>query len=129
MAAETEAVAARGAEAVQRQKAEVARDEKEKARGAAEAQRVAAAGARDKAERALYLNRINLAYQYWLANNLNQSNRILDLCPAALRGWEWKDLNHLRHADLLTLPGNGQFTTVLQFSKDGKRLAAFARNR
>ena len=111
LAAEAGAIAARGAEAAQRQKAELARDEKEKARGAAEAQRVAAARARDEAERALYLNRINLAYQYWLANHLDQSNRILDLCPAALRGWEWRYLNHLHHADLLTLPGNGQFTT------------------
>jgi WD40 repeat protein/serine/threonine protein kinase len=116
------------AEAEQRRQAEHARDEEGKALTAAEAERVAAARARDAAERALYFNRINLAYQYWLGNHLDQSSRILNLCPSAARGWEWRYLNQLHHADLLTLAGNGQFTTNLQFSKDGKRLAAFARS-
>jgi len=126
VAAESAAQAARGAEANERQKAEGARDEKEKSRRIAEDERAKAAGARDEAERALYFNRISLGYQYWLANHLDQSSRILSFCPPALRGWEWRYLNHLQHADLLTLPGNGQFTKELQFSRDGKRLAAFA---
>ena len=125
VAAEAAATVARSAEAAQRQKAEVARDDKEKARSAAETNRVAAGRARDDAERALYFNRINLAYQYWLGNHLDQSNRILQLCPAALRGWEWRYLDRLHHADLLTLPRNGEFAADLQVNKDGNRLAAF----
>ncbi|HQU44541.1 MAG TPA: hypothetical protein PK867_17095 [Pirellulales bacterium] len=54
--------------------------------------------------------------QYWVGDNLPQSRRMLDACPAELRGWEWRYLDRLHHGDLLTLPGNGQFTRSLSFS-------------
>ena len=77
---------------------------------------------------ALYFNRVSLAYQYWLADNMAGSRRILDDCPLDRRGWEWRYLDRMHHADLLTLPGNGQFTTSLKFSSDGKRMAAFTQS-
>ena len=103
-----------------------ARDEMQVAQKAAEESRVAADGARKRAETALYFNRVSLAYQYWLADNLGGSRRILDECPLDRRGWEWRYLDRIHHADLLTLPGNGQFTSNLKFSSDGKRMAAYA---
>ncbi|MBI3861063.1 MAG: hypothetical protein HY290_04125, partial [Planctomycetia bacterium] len=108
--------------------AELARDEMQAARQAEVEQRAAAERARDRVEAALYFNRISLAQQYWLADNLVGSRRILDDCPPELRAWEWRYLDRMHHADLVTLPGNGQFTTSLKFSADGKRLAAFAQS-
>ncbi len=112
------------AEEQQRKIAEEERDAKERARSAAATERDQKEQARAAAEQALTVNRINLAEQYWQGNNTVQSRRILDLCPPSARGWEWHYLDRLHHADLLTLAGNGQFTTDLQFSKDGKRMAA-----
>jgi eukaryotic-like serine/threonine-protein kinase len=112
------------AEEQQRKIAEEERDAKERARSAAATERDQKEQARAAAEQALTVNRINLAEQYWQGNNTVQSRRILDLCPPSARGWEWRYLDRLHHADLLTLSGNGQFTTDLQFSKDGKRMAA-----
>jgi eukaryotic-like serine/threonine-protein kinase len=103
-------------------------DEKEQARAAAEVQRHAAEEARQEAERALYFNRINLAQQYWVGDNLPQSRRMLDACPVERRGWEWRYFDRLYHGDLLTLPSGGHSTTCLQHSQDGKRLAAFSNN-
>jgi WD40 repeat protein len=114
------------AEAEAKRKAVVALEKERQANEAAIKARQAEAAQRQQAERALYVNQINLAYQHWLGSHLDQSDRILQTCPPPLRNWEWRYLNQLHHADLFTLPGNGQFTTRLQFSRDGRRLAAFA---
>jgi WD40 repeat protein len=106
--------------------AERERDDKEKARATAEEHRIEAGKARDRAENALYFNRVNLGQQYWLANNLKESRRILDDCPSALRDWEWLYLDGLHRSELFTLPGIGQFTTSIQLSKDGSRLLSFS---
>ncbi len=109
----------------QRDIAERAAREKEKARVAAAHDRDQKEEARAAAEKALYFNRVNLAFQYWQANNFAQSRRMLDLCSPANRGWEWRYLDRIHHADLATLSSNGPFDTTLSLSKDGKRLAAF----
>ncbi len=114
------------AEAEQRNIAQREAKEKEQARAAAEEAKNQEERARAAAEKALYFNRVNLADQYWQANNVVESRRILDLCPPQSHGWEWRYLDRLHRADLLTLPGNGQFTTELHMSKDGRRLAAFS---
>ena len=110
------------------EKARVAAAAESKARQAESEQREQAQASARRAERALYFNSISLANQYWLSDNLQQSERILDRSSKGLRGWEWQYLHGLNHADLLTLPGNGQFTTGLQFSRDGKRMAAFSQS-
>ncbi|HEX4794446.1 MAG TPA: protein kinase, partial [Humisphaera sp.] len=117
-----------GAEARQRNIAERAADERERARAAAEYEKNQKEQARAAADKALYFNRINLAAQYWQSGNLEQSGRILDLCAPNVRGWEWRYLDRLHHADLQTLPGDGRITTDLQLSSDGRRLAAFSPN-
>ncbi|HEY2146366.1 MAG TPA: serine/threonine-protein kinase, partial [Pirellulales bacterium] len=109
----------------QRDIAERAAQEKEKARIAAAHDRDQKEEARAAAEKALYFNRVNLAFQYWQANNFAQSRRMLDLTAPASRGWEWRYLDRIHHADLATLPSNGPFNTTLSLSKDGMRLAAF----
>ncbi|HUY33844.1 MAG TPA: protein kinase [Pirellulales bacterium] len=106
--------------------AEREKEEKEQARAVSEEHRLAADKAREGAEAALYFNRVGLAYQYWLADNVGQSRRILDACPSERRGWEWGYLDRLDHGELLTLPGNDQYTTALQFSLERKRMAAFS---
>ncbi len=85
-----------------------------------------AIAARDQAEASNYINQVNLAHQYWLAENVQQADRLLAACPKPLRHWEWSYLARTLHPELLTLPGNGQFTTALAFSRDGTRMAAFA---
>ena len=103
-----------------------ARNLEAKARAEAEASGRAAISARDRAEAGLYVNRINLAQQYWQNGNVGQSDGILDACPAPLRQWEWRYLKRLDHPELFTLPGNGQFTSALSFSRDGRRMAAMS---
>jgi WD40 repeat protein len=101
--------------------------EREQARLAAERERDQKEQARAAAETALYFNRVNLAAQYWQGHNLAQSRRILDLCPAPTRGWEWRYLDRLHRAELRTLPVNGQTSAVLA-SKERNRFAAFSFN-
>ncbi len=115
------------AEARQAQgRAEQAGEALRQQRDEAVAARRAAVQARQEAEATLYFNRINLAYHYWRGDNLSQAESILALTPPPRRSWEYDYLRRLCHADLLTLPGNGQFPRELAFSKDGRRLAAFA---
>jgi WD40 repeat protein len=109
-------------EAEQRALAERERDEKEQARTDADQQRREATAARDHAETALYFNRINLAHQYWKGLNLWQSRHILDSCPSDSRGWEWRYLDRLHHAELLNLTTANTWGSQLLFSHDGKRL-------
>jgi WD40 repeat protein len=96
------------------------------ARGQAEAEAAKAKRLAAQAEQTLYFHRTALAQQYWRGANIAQADRILALCPPELRGWEWRYLHRVGHADLLTLPGNGQFTVSLSVSRDGQRLAAIA---
>jgi WD40 repeat protein len=78
------------------------------------------------ATRNLYFNQVNLAQQSWRADNPELANRLLDRCPAELRGWEWNYLWRICHGEVLSLPGNGQYTSSVHFSHDGKRMLAFA---
>ena len=113
-------------EASQRSIAERVANERERALATAEYERSQTERARAAADMALYFNRVNLAAQYWQSGDLAQSRRTLDLCTPQLRGWEWRYLDRLYSAASQTLPGNGQFTTELSVSKDGRRLAAFS---
>jgi serine/threonine protein kinase/WD40 repeat protein len=63
----------------------------------------AKASAEFATKRALYFDRIILANQYWLENQLEQSNSILQECAPEERGWEWNYLCGRHHTDLFTL--------------------------
>lgn len=103
--------------------------ERAKAEQAATAEKQAALAekaASTLARRQLYFNQIALAQQYWRADDADQLNKLLSASPPEFRGWEWHYLDHLRRPELLSLPGNGQFTKTVHVSEDGKRLLAFA---
>lgn len=119
LAAEAGAIAARGAEAAQRQKAEAAQRAETDLRQQAQS-------SLKVARRNLYFSQIHLAQQSWLANDLETTDRLLSNCPKEPRGWEWNYLWRMCHGELFLLPGNGQFTTSVHFSRDGKRMAAIA---
>ena len=44
---------------------------------------------------ASYANRVGLAHAEWRDNHLSLATRLLDKCPADLRGWEWYYVNRL----------------------------------
>jgi len=119
LAAEAGAIAARGAEAAQRQKAEAAQHTETDLRQQAQS-------ALKVANRNLYFSQIHLAQQAWSADDLETADRLLSNCPQEPRGWEWNYLWRMCHGELFFLPGNGQFTTSVHFSRDGKRMAAIA---
>ena len=91
---------------------------------------------RQRAERALaqeetarYNLRIVLAEREWSASNVARARELLDACPEALRGWEWRYLEHLCHLDLLTVRGRAGPVSSAAFSADGQRVAwAIANN-
>jgi WD40 repeat protein len=92
----------------------------------------------DSAQSNLYLNRINLALQYWRDNHLQQGRQVLEECTPATRGWEWHYLWRLHHPDLLSLPASfglhtlgmaedrqlDPFFRAFHFSADAQRVAA-----
>src|SRR5262249_8001170 len=61
--------------------------------------------ARRELARVSYRHRVHLAHQAWWDNNVGQAQRLLDDCPAELRGWEWGYVQRLCHTELLALPG------------------------
>jgi WD40 repeat protein len=58
-----------------------------------------------RAESNLYFNQIALAQRERESGNVVRAQQILDQCPEGLRHWEWRFLNRLCRADLITLPG------------------------
>jgi WD40 repeat protein/serine/threonine protein kinase len=136
---------AQQAEAAQRTTAEAQKKEAEAQKKAAEDQRAEALAQKKvaegekakavtqqaraeaeqkKAETALYANRIALADRYRLTNQVARADELLDLCPPALRLWEWPYLKRLCHADLLTLRGHAGAVNCVAFSPDGNSLAS-----
>src|SRR5262245_4734794 len=78
-----------------------------------------------------YARAIRLAYAEWWAGNAGPAERVLDECPAELRGWEWHYLRRLfrvrQLATLATLdtrsPEDGGVLAVA-VSPDGTRVAS-----
>jgi WD40 repeat protein len=87
------------------------------ARAESDRQKKKAQDALAESERSLYFNRIALADRYWKASNVARAEKILDECPAPLRGWEWSYLKHLCHPELRRFDADGAL-----FLPDGKRL-------
>src|SRR5262249_44592444 len=70
-----------------------------------------------------YVHAVNLARGEWRENRVADAERLLDGCPADLRGWEWHYVRHLCHAELRTLRGHTGPVRAVCFSPDGRRLA------
>jgi WD40 repeat protein/serine/threonine protein kinase len=82
------------------------------------------ADAKERLAQANYLRRVELAYRHWKDNQVARTVALLADCPEKLRGWEWHYVNHLCHADLLTIAGHKGWVWSVAFSPDGKRLAS-----
>ncbi len=88
---------------------------------------------RQRAERFLYFHRMALAEREWSANNIGRVERLLDDCPAPLRGWEWRylkgqcrhDLISMDHADSAT---SSWTVTCVQYSPDGQTVASASKD-
>src|SRR5262249_2950422 len=98
----------------------------EQSRLLAEAQKANAAAdrANERTELALYINRVGRAHVEWTNNEVVRAEQLLDECPQGLRGWEWRYVKRLCHADLLTLQGHERAVYDICFSPDGRLLAS-----
>ncbi len=74
-----------------------------------------------------YITQIARAEREWLANHVAAADRILEECPPALRGWEWRYLKRLCHSEWFTLTGPANLHHIL-FTPDGQRLLALGVN-
>jgi eukaryotic-like serine/threonine-protein kinase len=92
----------------------------------AEARAEAEATARGRQEVQLYFNRIALAQREWQAYNVGRAESLLDECPAGLRNWEWRYLQRLCNAELVTCRGHSGPVDCVAYSPDGRWLASGA---
>jgi eukaryotic-like serine/threonine-protein kinase len=84
--------------------------------------------ARRHAQAFLYYNRMALAEREFSANNVDRVERLLEDCPPALRGWEWRYLKRQCHHELFSIPHGSELprsltVTRVVFSPDGRHLA------
>jgi WD40 repeat protein/serine/threonine protein kinase len=123
------AEAARKDETRQRARADLLRQDAETARDDARTQEAKAQAQKERAEGTLYYSNIVRAQLEYRAHNVADAEDILDRCPDPRRGWEWRYLQQLCHADLLTLPrdeeaGHTGWVYTVASSPDGKWLAS-----
>lgn len=103
------------AEAVSEQLATAIDDEKEARRDADQARLLA--------ERRLYGTRVLLAQIAVDQVQVGQARRALDATDPALRGWEWRYLDHASDMSRRTLRPSSDVAWGLRFAPDGKTLA------
>ena len=76
----------------------------------------------DERERLAYARNVYLAHLEYQNNDMTRANMFLDLCPAKLRGWDWRYVHRLCHSDWLTLKGHTGRVYSVAFSPDGTRI-------
>lgn len=79
---------------------------------------------RQEAEQSLYYSQIAQARLEWQANNVAGAEKLLDECQIERRGWEWRYLKRLCHADLVPGLGHEAWVWSVAFHPDGRRLAS-----
>jgi serine/threonine protein kinase/WD40 repeat protein len=85
---------------------------------------VMAQAARSQAEASSYEANLSAADASLRMNEVREARRRLELCPPALRGWEWSFLSFMADASSETLGPLGNPVREVQFSPDGRRLLA-----
>ncbi len=91
-----------------------------------EAHRLRAEDAARVLARQLYINRINLAQREALDSNVTEAERLLGLCPVALRGWEWAHVRRLCHLERATFTGHSACVNAVAVSPDGRTIVSGA---
>jgi WD40 repeat protein len=84
---------------------------------------------REEIRRNLYVANVSLAGQEWENANLAHVRELLDACAPTegevdLRGWEWRCLDRLRHAELRVFTGHRGDVYIGAYSPDGALLAS-----
>jgi len=80
--------------------------------------------ARREEKRHLYVNDIYKADRLYHENQLFRARQLLDDCAADQRGWEWRYLDRITNADLLSLTGHTQPVHTLAFAPHRPLLAS-----
>jgi WD40 repeat protein/serine/threonine protein kinase len=88
---------------------------------------------KERAEGFLYFHRMALAEREWSANNIERVDRLLEDCPLALRGWEWRYLKRQCHHDLFSLfhsrsSPQSRTVTCIRFAPDGRTFATASKD-
>ena len=99
------------------------------ARRAEEIERRKAEAAAEREQRLGYIHQIVLAEREWSGNNMPRAEQLLDDCPPERRGWEWRYLKRLCHAEILTLAGHEGEVRQAIVSPDGHRIATAGADR
>jgi WD40 repeat protein len=128
-AAERQRVAATRAQAAEQSALTLLDDEKRRL-AVLEAQRLAAAEAAAREQRQalsagmqVYSINVRAADAALAAGDVAGARKLLDLCPEALRGWEWNYLDVLAGKGAVELPATDSRPAALAFSPDGSHVA------
>jgi WD40 repeat protein/tetratricopeptide (TPR) repeat protein len=120
---------ARDGEKTARAVAERARDGEKVARAAAERALDGEAKARATLARVEYGRTMDVALQEWQDGYPAATRSLLESTRSDLRGWEWRYVQRLSHADLLTLKGHTGSVSSASFSPDGTRIVTASTDR
>jgi len=88
----------------------------------AEAEQERAEQEAEAARRTLYCNRIALIEAEYKQSNIANVQKLLQLCPKDLRGWEYDRLRYISDQAEMTLRGHEGPVESVVFSPDGKRI-------
>src|SRR5262249_36493094 len=73
---------------------------------------------------AIYRRNFALARAEWRDGSVGHVRLLLDECSAERRNWEWRYLDRLCHAELLTLRGHAGWVYNVAYSPDGTRITS-----
>src|SRR5205823_4603681 len=71
---------------------------------------------------AAYFTALNLTYNEWRHDNAARAEQLLDGSPVSQRGWEWRYLKRVCHAEDAIFTAHARGLYGMHFSPDGARL-------
>ena len=107
-----------------RQVAEQAAATEKMAREAAIAAKQALATQKEHAEQTVYARTIQLAYQQWLANNVQRTEELIEKTDPRFRGWEWHFVERLCNSEEKALRGHSGIPFIVRMTRDGSHLVS-----
>jgi eukaryotic-like serine/threonine-protein kinase len=85
--------------------------------------------ARERLDEVTYCYQVGLAHREWQETEIDHTVQLLENCPLERRGWEWRYVARLCHAELFACTGHEGPVHCVAFSHDGKRLATASADR